>query len=193
MRNSIVILLFSIFAIYSCRDKQHEENLIKREHALQVREDSLAAKETEYISLIKMRDSILAVQDSMALLTVKPWPDSIAGKWNTKLICTESNCNDYVIGDQRTYTWEFYSDSLRLITKVLNNKDNLVREYNSIYSDKAINLSFHTDSTVSKPVIMNVELNKFQKDKIKGIHTITIDNSCMAKFSVELTRSTPNK
>jgi len=174
---------------YGCRDKIYEQELVKREQALQLREDSFVQKESEYLSLLKMRDSILAVKDSI----IKPWPDSIAGKWNTQLICTESNCNDYVIGDQRAYTWEFNNDSLQLFARALNNKNEIVRIYNAKYSSKGINLSFKTDSTAARPVVMNVELNKFQKDKIKGIHTITIDNSCTAKFSVELTRPATGK
>jgi len=191
MKKYLSILLFlclTLFVFYSCRDRQHEQELIKREQALELREDSFAQKETEYQMLLKMRDSLIAVKDSIKSLPARPWPDSIAGKWNSKLICTESNCNDYVIGDQRTYTWEFGGDSLRLITKVLNNKDELVREYDSDYSENKISLFFKTDSTASKPVTMRVDLNKIRKNTIKGTHTITINNNCTAKFSVELTR-----
>jgi hypothetical protein len=196
MKKIILVFLFlsfSLFIFNGCRDQQHEQELIKREQALQLREDSFAQKENEYRSLLKMKDSLIAIKDSLKSLPVTPWPDSIAGKWYSKLICTESNCNDYVIGDQRTYIWDFNSDSLKLITKVLDNKNEVVRIYDAGYSPGKIHLSFQTDSTVSKPVTMNVVLNKLRKNKLKGTHTISIGHNCTAKFSVELTRPNLDK
>jgi hypothetical protein len=37
---------------------------------------------------------------------------------------------------------------------------------------------------------MNVRLNDISDTKLKGTRTITADNGCTAKFSVELVRST---
>lgn len=195
MKKSLSVFLLVSFTLltYSCYDKERELRLDQRERALQVREDSLALKENEYMELLKMRDSLVAVRDSINSLPVQPWPDSIAGKWSSKLICTESNCNDYVIGDQRTYTWMFESDSLKNFIKVLNNKDELLREYIAGNTHPDIHLLFKTDSTISKSVTMDVQLNKIQKDKMRGIHLIRINDNCTAKFSVELTRPSSGK
>jgi hypothetical protein len=80
------------------------------------------------------------------------------------VICTESNCSDYVVGDQRTDTWEFDSDSIQLVTKIINN-NNLVRLYSGKFENNEAKLTFKTDSTSKKQVEMNVLLNDFQPIK----------------------------
>jgi hypothetical protein len=55
-------------------------------------------------------------------------------------------------------------------------------------SNGDVNLTYRSDSTSKKKVEMNVLLNEFGDKKIRGVRTITVDNNCTAKFSVELTR-----
>ena len=117
--NKILPLLILISFTISCGNDR-EQRLQEREKALQIRIDSFAVKENEYKALLRMKDSIAVLDsikkhtDSLNLIAVKPWADSLAGKWNGRLICVESNCNDYVIGDQRVNTWDFANDSLQL-------------------------------------------------------------------------------
>lgn len=184
-KNTIFILLTAALLIISCGDKEKEAGLAAREQQLLEKEKLFAQKESEYQSLIKMRDSIFAKKDSV---TIASWPTGIAGLWTGKVICTESNCSDYVIGDQRTDTWEFDSDSTQLVTKIINN-NNLVRIYSGKMDNNEIKLNFKTDSTSKKMVDMNVILNDISANKIKGTRTIAVDNTCMAKFSVELVRA----
>ncbi|MDQ1097006.1 MULTISPECIES: hypothetical protein [Chryseobacterium] len=186
MKKSTILILFTFgLLIISCRDKDKEASLAAREQQLLEKEKLFAQKESEYQSLIKMRDSIFAKKDSV---TIASWPPEIAGSWIGKVICTESNCSDYVIGDQRTDTWEFDSDSTQLVTKIINN-NNLVRIYSGKMDKNEIRLNFKTDSTSKKMVDMNVVLNDISANKIKGTRTIAADNNCMAKFSVELVRA----
>lgn len=170
----------------SCDNREKEQNLLSREKQLLEKEKLFADKEFEYQSLIKMRDSIFAKKDSV---TIVKWPDEISGSWNGKVICTESNCGDYAVGDQRTDIWEFDSDSTHLMTKIINN-NNLIRVYSGKFENNEIRLNFMTDSTAKKKVAMNVLLNDISGRKIKGTRIIMADTSCMAKFSVELIRST---
>ena len=182
--------LFAAFAILllltSCDNRKKENDLTLREQQLLEKEKSFAQKESEYQSLLKMRDSIFSKKDSIKITV---WPKEVAGAWTGKVICTESNCNDYVVGDQRTDTWEFDSDSIQLVTKIINN-NNLVRLYSGKFENNEAKLTFKTDSTSKKQVEMNVLLNDFSANKIRGTRTIAVDNNCMAKFSVELIRST---
>ncbi|OIN61250.1 hypothetical protein [Arsenicibacter rosenii] len=182
-------LLFLVPALLlnSCRNQEREQQLAAREQALTEKEARFALKEAEYQSLLRMRDSLTANHDTIAFL--REWPADIAGQWSSKLICTESTCPDYVIGDQRNDVWEFSSDSTRIITKVINN-NKLVRVYNAAFADNQINLSFKTDSASAKQVEMSVLLNEISRDKIKGTRNISVDNKCAARFSVELSRIT---
>lgn len=182
------ILLFSLlFLLLNCDNKEKANDLAVREKQLLEKEKSFAQKESDYQSLLKMRDSIFSKKDADSV-KVLIWPAEISGSWTGKVICTESNCSDYVVGDQRTDTWEFDSDSTQLVAKIINN-NNLVRLYTGKFNNNEIKLNFKTDSTAKKQVDMNVLLNDISPNKIKGIRTIAVDN-CMARFSVELLRST---
>lgn len=186
LKNTVfIILTVSVFLI-SCNDKKKENNLEVREKELLEKEKLFAQKESEYQVLLKMRDSIFTKKDSV---TVVSWPAAVAGSWTGKVICTESNCSDYVVGDQRTDTWEFDSDSTQLMTKIINN-NNLVRIYSGKFENNEAKLNFKTDSTSKKQVEMNILLNDITPNKIRGTRTIAVDNSCTAKFSVELVRTT---
>jgi len=186
MKNSILLIPL-LFLLFSCDNKDKANDLALREKELLNKEKSFAQKEAEYQSLLKMRDSIFNHQNSDSITIIK-WSDEISGAWTGKVICTESNCSDYVVGDQRTDTWEFDSDSIQLFTKIINN-NNLVRLYSGKFENNEIKLNFKTDSTAKKQVDMNVLLNDISPNKIRGIRTVAVDN-CVAKFSVELIRST---
>ncbi len=187
MRTFRSLLLASpILMLAGCYDQERETRLTQRERNLLVKEKQFAMKESEYFSLLKMRDSLFALKDTMSIIVA--WPEEIAGYWNSKVICTESNCPEYIVGDQRNDTWLFASDSTRMVAKVINNKT-LIRVYNSSFNGKAISLTFNTDSSASKQVAMSVLLNDLSQNKIKGIRTISVDNRCTARFSVELSRN----
>lgn len=177
-----VILLF----LQACQNK-NEESLALREEELSQKEQQFALKEADYQSLLKMRDSLnnTVKQDSVA--PPKVWPPEIAGTWTGKVVCTESNCSDYVIGDQRTDNWVFVSDSTQMAVKIVNN-NKIVRIYNSEYTNNEIKMNFKTDSTSVKKVEMNVLLDDITPNKIRGTRTVTSDKNCVAKFSVELVR-----
>lgn len=186
IKNTLLIVFIIPLFLVSCTDNQKEKNLVEREKQLLEKEKLFAQKESEYQALLKLRDSIFVKKDS-AIIN-KMWPEEIAGSWNSKVICTESNCTDYVVGDQRTDTWEFDSDSTQMVAKIVNN-NNLVRLYSGKFENNEIKLNFQTDPSADKKVEMNVILNDISDTKIRGTRTVTIDNNCMAKFSVELTRS----
>lgn len=182
-----ILLLIGVFpGLSGCYDREREERLIRREQRLLVREKQFALKEAEYLSLVKMRDSLRTLPDTVIVSPV--WPEQIAGYWNSKVTCSESNCPDYVVGDQRNDTWLFSSDSTQLTTKVISN-NNLIRVYNASFNDDLITMRFRTDSSASRQVIMSVTLSEISPNRIRGLRTILIDNRCTARFNVELTRA----
>lgn len=180
----IFLLSFSIF-LFSCKENEREKQLDAREKQLSAKENIFSEKEAEFQALLRMRDSLYAKKTDSFI--VPTWPGEILGKWNSKVICTESNCSDYVIGDQRTDVWEFVNDSLRTAVNVYSN-NNLVRTYSGKLENNEIKLNYKTDSTASKLVDMNILLNEISPDKIRGKRTITVNNNCSAVFSVELVR-----
>lgn len=185
LKNTLLFLFASLFILSGCNDNEKEKNLVAREQQLLEKEKLFAKKESQYQALLKMKDSIFSKKDSVKIVK---WPAEISGSWSGKVICTESNCSDYVVGDQRTDIWEFDNDSTQLVAKIINN-NNLVRLYSGKFENNEIKLNFKTDSTAKKKVEMNVLLSDISDIKIRGTRTIAVDN-CMAKFSVELIRST---
>lgn len=183
----ILLLFILVCAVISCENKKENE-LQEREKVLILKEEQFAEKEADYKSLLLMRDSLLALKDTVKdeALSVKVWPDSLSGIWNSKMVCRESNCSNYVIGDQRNEVWQFTSDSTGIYTNVLNNKK-LVRVFKAKYIQDKIVLDFSSDSTSKSKVKMNVILDDIKKNVIKGTQTITGQDNCAAKFSVELT------
>lgn len=182
-----LLLLFLTCLFISCENKKELE-LQNREKALVLREEQLAQKEADYKSLLSFRDSIMSLKDTVedAAESRKEWPKNIQGIWNSKMLCRESNCTQYVIGDQRNESWQFLSDSTGIYTNVLNNKK-LIRVFKAKYIDDKILLEFNSDSISKNKTKMNVVLDDIQDNVIKGIQTITGQNNCTARFSVELT------
>jgi len=185
--NRLLILILIPFFI-SCNNKKEQE-LTERENLLLERENKFADKEAEYELLLKMKDSIqstLQVKDSV--LKIQVWPDSLRTKWNSKIICRESNCSNYVIGDQRSEIWDFVSDSTGMYANVLSNNQ-IKRVFRGQYLVNKIILDSARESSAKNTIKIDVVLDDIKDNVIKGTQTITGQDNCKAKFSVELTPS----
>lgn len=186
----LLIPAFLLLLLPGCQDNKKQQELDQREQEISRRENDFASKEADYKSLMAMRDSLLASAEPKAdTLVVESWPADIAGFWNSKSVCRESNCPDYVIGDQRFNNWEFVSDSTGLYTRVTNNNNQLLRIYSAKFDSTGIALDFATDSSAAKTVALNVALSRINKSLMKGQQSMMLDKGCTAKFSIELTRS----
>lgn len=184
----LLLSLISLTVFGGCQDKDKARALDLREQQILAREKDFAVKEADYQSLLRMRDSLFTLRDTSVI--IQRWPDDIAGLWSSKSVCRESNCSEYVIGDQRSNTWEFVSDSTGLYTRVINNNQ-VVRVFAARYDGRRIQLHYASDSSASKNLELTVELGRDNnKNLITGIQTTGIDKSCAAKFSIELNRLT---
>lgn len=184
MNRNASILLFLFLLFYTSCDTTREDELLRREEELKKREEQFMAKEADYQLLVKLRDS-LEQRDS--IIHLSEWPENIVGMWNSKIVCVETSCNDYVIGDVRNDTWEFTQDSLRLLVSVFNKKE-LIRVYDANYTQEQIQLKYITDSTAPRQVTMKVVLNEISPNKMSGFRTVSIGSKCTATFTVELNK-----
>ena len=183
----LLTTLTALILLGGCQDKERAHELDVREQSILAREKEFAIKEADYQSLLRMRDSLLTRTDTAVV--IQRWPDDIAGLWAGKSVCRESNCSEYVIGDLRSNTWEFVSDSTGLYTRVINN-NKVVRVFSAKYDSTGIQLQYTSDTSATKKLELNVELTRDNKNLIKGTQTTAIDKSCTAKFSIELNRLT---
>lgn len=183
-----LLFLTIVLILCSCGNKKEQE-LIVRENALLEREKQLEDKEAEYDKLLKMKDSLLSVSKVKDTLPeIHQWPESLKMKWNSKMICRESNCSNYVIGDQRNEIWEFISDSTGMYTNVFSNNE-IKRVFTGQYLESKILLDSAKETSAKTKIKVNVMLDDIKNNIIKGTQTITGQNNCTAKFSVELTPS----
>jgi len=185
-RKLLLALFISACFFVACGDKDREQQLDQREQAIAKQETDFATKASDYQSLIKMRDSLRSKKTDT--IAIQQWPEGIPGNWNSKTLCRESDCSDYVVGDQRSEIWAFEGDSTGIFTKVIN-KDKILRVYTAQVDSTEIRLHYKTDSTATRQVDINVVLNRAGNDLMKGTQTISVNNSCTAKFSVEVTRN----
>lgn len=183
-----LLILILIPVIISCSDRKERE-LNQRENAILEREQKFADKEAEYELLLKMKDSIdLTLQKKDSVPENRVWPDSLRMKWSSKMVCRESNCSNYVIGDQRSETWDFVSDSTGMFVNVVNNNQ-IKRIFKGQYSGNKIVLDSAKETSSKSTVKISVVLDEIRKNVIKGTQTITGQDNCTAKFSVELSPS----
>lgn len=187
-----IYLFFIALTLIGCKDKEFEQRLVEKEKDLNLREAAVLQNENELASLRQFKDSLEQLnQPTDSIIAFTEWPDSLQGNWSSKVICTKSDCADYVVGDQRIDQWKFTQDSTRISVEVFNQKNDVVRTYQAEFDEKEIKLSFKTDASSTKNVEMEILLNSFKKDRMSGTRTVKINQNCEAKFSVELTKIIP--
>ncbi len=179
------LFVVSLLVLNSCDFNKKNAELMLREEKLLEKEKAFSLKESEYQNLIKMRDSLLARKDSLQTFAI---PEHILGRWSGKMICTESNCPENVIGDTRTDTWEF-SENGSVISAKVTNKTGNARIYTGKYNGSEIHFKFISDSTATNKTEINIVLNDLQENKIKGFRDVIGQNSCVSRFSVDLDKS----
>lgn len=173
-----LLSLFSFLLIFiSCADPNKDEDLKQRELTLLNKEKEFAAKQKDYEGLKVMRDSLQSLSDT---IIVAQMPDKILGRWNGKMICTESNCSEYVIGDLRNDIWEFKKDSVKIT-----NKSGGERMYSSQISGSEIKLNSANDPLKTNKTEIIIQFPAENSDRMKGNREIVREN-CTSKFSVDL-------
>lgn len=185
--NLLLYYTIILISLSACNEDQRKQQLDEREKSLAAKEMEFAAKAADYQSLIQMRDSLMSRK--MDTTIISRWPADIPGSWNGKTVCNASDCSDYVVGDQRTDTWVFASDSTSIFTKIIN-KEKLLRVYTASVDSTQISLHYKSDSAATRKVDIRVLLNVSGKNQMKGTQTISVNDNCKARFTVELERNT---
>lgn len=184
-------LLFSLFTLslllISCDgDLQKKlEKIQQRESELFQKEKRLALKEAEYQSLIKMRDSILQKNDT--LKEINPLVNEVLGDWKGKIVATESNCQDYVVGDTRVDEWKILEENGQIIAKNFN-KNGVVRVYTGNFENNVLKLSSQTEKSSSKHLDFKIQFTTVESQKLSGTREIQVNQDCVSKFTIELLR-----
>lgn len=179
LRYSPLLLLLAACIFLACTNTEKEDNLRRREAALQQKEAQFAAKLQDYDALKAMRDSLDQLpQDSTVVVQ---FPAEILGKYNGKMVCTESDCAEHAIGDVRNDVWEILPEAVRITNKSGGNK-----VYTGKITDGELKLrNEDTPGTVSE---ITLPLPATVGNRLKGSREVKREN-CVSKFSVELEKN----
>ncbi|MBW8362429.1 MAG: hypothetical protein K0M56_09625 [Kaistella sp.] len=183
MRSFLLIIIVLGISI-SCNPKKTEE-ITERERVLSEKEKAFELKAADYEALKKIRDSLQEIKNAPEIAPVLP--ENLLGTWVGKIVCTESNCKEHVIGDQRTDDFELFRSNNQLSAK-LSNKTGSSRIYTGSYDGEEIKLIYQSDSTAVKPTKTVFIFREIAPDRISGIRETIGKKDCVAKFSVELVR-----
>lgn len=177
MKFLVSFMLAFNLTLTSCNDQEKESQLKQRELTLLNKEKEFADKEQDYESLKAMRDSIEHSSDSIVAVKI---PENILGKWNGKMICTDSNCSEHVIGDLRNDIWEFSENGVKIT-----NKSGGEKLYTTKYTGSEIKLTSENNVASPSQSVITLQLSEENKGRIKGSRDFT-GNNCNSKFSVDL-------
>lgn len=180
-----------LFCFYSCGFEERRKQLDEREQALNLREQAVMLKEKE----VKIKeDSLLkfaAKMDSAGHLPVIagiPLPDSLAGNWNVAMICTQTNCSGFAVGDIRKETWLIAGNGTAVTVRAMQG-DKLIRVYTGIFTGNDLKLATPESESAQPSASMKVALKVDQRNKMSGQRLITQADGCETTFKIDLDQS----
>ncbi|MHA6696778.1 hypothetical protein [Chryseobacterium sp. A301] len=175
-----------LFLLVSCTQdiNQQKIELEKREAALQEKESAFALKQADYQLLSQMRDSIVSSVDS---LDIHPKLDLIAGKWKGKIVCTESSCPEYVVGDTRIDDWQLEVVAGIVTAKNLN-KSGFIRVYKGTIENNQLKLYYNSPADATTVLNIGIVFPDLSANKLSGSRNVQIDGKCQSKYTIELSR-----
>ncbi|WP_027376957.1 hypothetical protein [Kaistella palustris] len=177
MKFPLLIFLCALLFLASCENPEKEDQLQQREQNLLLREQQFAAKQQDYEDLKAMRDSIKNIPDTLSAVQL---PDMILGKYNGKMICTDSDCSEHVIGDLRNDIWEILPTGVRIT-----NKSGGDKFYTGKVTDSELKLKSEETAGTAASSEITLQITDPNLSRIKGVRELKREN-CVAKFSVDL-------
>ena len=175
-----------LFFCYGCGDRAREEalaakeqDLIKREQALQIRADSLLLKET------RLRQEAQRLDSSLRDTTIVYNPD-LVGRWNAKMTCTETNCHGSAVGDSKTEVWDINYSRTRVIAKVMEG-NKLSRIYTGSFAGNQLELMedvSQTPGVTGTQIIVRLTLS--DPKTMNGQREIVRSGDCRILYELQL-------
>ncbi len=175
----IIVLLGSCG--WSEREKalqEKEAQLNQMQQVLLLQEQELRQKEQLLQEREHRLDSTRREIDSVVI-----HGPSVAGNWQIKMQCVETNCPGSAIGDVKTEQWEFSTEGNNIIVKVFTGKK-LIRIYNGNYTQSGMRL---IDKNTVNNTAMEVTLRMLNEKKMDGIREI-IPPNCKTIYSITAER-----
>lgn len=183
----ITLVLLVLFSFASgCDLRQREDELQKREAALNQKEQELLLRE----KALQQKDSDLAKReqffDSTRRDTARLVNPALTGEWNVQMTCTETTCAGSAVGDTKNERWDISYQASALVAKAKTN-DQLARVYTGYYTGSAVELmnnGLPSDSLSKTKMI--VRLQTVDETHLEGEREIVRENECRIVYAVKM-------
>lgn len=186
----ILMLVFIGLHLSSCNYESQRKELEQREAALYEREQKLLIRENLMLQFEDSLKLLLLKSDSLVSNVANaslPVPDSLQGLWHVAMVCTQTNCSGFAVGDTRKENWTFENnDSSGVLVRALQG-EKLIRVYTGIYDGNGFVLStpYNAENTSTT---MNVYLTLDNNNKLSGSRTINQADGCTTTFKLDADR-----
>lgn len=189
MQKTFFLFLISLFIFSGCNIQEREKKLElkeiqlnQKEIELNLKEQTLALQEQELNANKIILDSVQNQNDYLLSL----YPD-LQGIWNVKMICTETTCPGFAIGDVKIEIWDFSIQNNTLIAAASNTKGILARIYSGTLKENHLELvSEVTDDQTGQGIKMLIKLRNTSGNTMSGTREIFYANGCYITYTLDI-------
>ncbi len=182
-------LLFFIPVLFSCDLRVREQNIERRADSIDQKEQRLLFFENQLNARQTTMDEKERTLDSLLKKYIPP--DSLSakmpfliGRWNVKMVCTETTCAGSAVGDNKTEVWELsYQDNAIIAKAMVSNQ--IVRVYSGAARGNELLLTAQQESA-SAAANITVSLLFKNDTEMEGIRKIISPNECRILYAVQM-------
>ena len=173
---------FALAILTGCTDGE-QSSLERRKAELDQRERNLQAREAE----LARREAGLQPPPPPATDSLRMVSEGLAGNWEARMTCTETDCAGSAVGDTKTEEWRISYEPPALVARAWANGQ-LVRVYSGFFTGNTVELvERHADSSGQPAARMVARLSIVDSTRMDGQREIAREN-CKTIYSLQLNR-----
>lgn len=185
MKGIFIPLAVFVLCMAGCDIRQREEVLQQREAALNEKEQQLLVKEktlqVKEEALLRREQRLDSTLKTDTTHLVNP---ALVGRWEVKMVATETTCPGSAVGDTKTETWDFaYQGNIIVVKAIVSEK--LVRVYTGFYTGNTIELVEEvTNSQVTSKMVIRLRI--VDDTHMEGQREIVRQGDCRVLYALQL-------
>ncbi len=180
----ILAICLAIFFFSGCNIAEQHKQLDEREKLLNDKEQTLLKWEGDLdireANLTKREKAIDSTQKVFDTISV--YNADLLGRWQVKMLATETSCEGSAIGDSKTERWDISYLNNKFVATAMVGK-NISRVYSGILKDSVLILTSPAPET-DNPIKVNIRLIK--PNKLEGERQVTQQNNCKIVYALTL-------
>jgi len=187
MKWYVLSLIALLFFTPGCEPRTREEELQKKEIALNQKEQELLLKEkTLHLKEQELQQREQKMDSSLKTDTTNLYNPALIGRWSVKMTCIETTCTGSAVGDTKNEQWDISYQGKTIIAKAMAG-DKLVRIYTGFFTDNRVELTEDTESTPSQTATkMVVRLQIVDETSIDGQREIVREDDCKVVYELQM-------